>query len=173
LPLDQAGNIRFPGGRRAWTTSGATDGDILLELDSIEALVPVAQLEDRRKTPFDEGSARLLAQHYTEWRPLFPYFEKLPGLGRAEFEALAAFADAVHGYPPAKRNIVLGEWHSLVELIALGTTAGSLDAGGAASPACDGLGPDHSAEHSRIAGGGTSRVPAAVLASVAELQRYG
>ena len=153
LPLDLTGNnVRFPGGRRAWTTSAAPDGDVLLLLDpnSMEALVPLAQLEDVRKAPLDEGSARLLAQHYAEWRSLFPYFEKLPGLGWAEFEALAGFADAVHGYPSAKKNIVLGEWHSLVELIARGTTAGSLDARQSARAfrsVCDGLrAPDHSAK---------------------------
>jgi Ca-activated chloride channel family protein len=162
LPLDPAGNIRFPGGRRAWTTSAAPDGDVPPDLDSMEALVPLAQLEDRRKAPLDEGSARMLAQRYTEWRSLFPYFERLPGLGRAEFEALAAFADAVQGYPPAKRNVVLGEWHSLVELIARGTTAGSLDARRSARAfrlICDSLrAPDHSAKAlealREIAGGG-------------------
>src|ERR1700694_2881906 len=95
----------------------------------MEALVPLAQLEDLRKAPLDEGSARLLVQHYADWRALFPYFERLPGLGWAEFEALIVFADAVHGYAPVQRNVVLGEWHSLVELIARGTASGSLDAG--------------------------------------------
>jgi Ca-activated chloride channel family protein len=151
LPLDVTGNnVRFPGGRRAWTTSSAPDGDVLLDLDSLEALVPLAQLEDRRKAPLDEGSAKLLAQHYTEWSSLFPYFEKLPGLGRAEFDALAAFSDAVDGYPPVKKNLVLGEWHSLVEIIARGTTAGSLDTRRSARAfrsICDGLrAPDHSAK---------------------------
>jgi len=151
LPLDSTGNnVRFPGGRRAWTSSAAPDGDVLPDLDSLEALVPLSQLEDRRKAPLDEGSARLLAQHYAEWRSLFPYFEKLPGLGHAEFEALSAFADAVNSYAPAKKNVVLGEWHSLVELIARGTTAGSLDARRSARAfrsICDGLrAPDHSAK---------------------------
>ncbi len=128
LPLDSAGNLRFPGGKRAWTASSASDDDIISDLKSLEALVPVAQMEEKRKTPLDEDSARLLVQHYTEWHALFPYFEKLPGLGREEFAALAAFADAVSKYPPAKQNLVLGEWHSLVELIARGAAAGSLDA---------------------------------------------
>ena len=131
LPLDGAGNVWFPGGRLAWTASTAAEGDVLLQLDAnalLEPLVPVARLEHRRKAPLDAVSARLLAQHYTEWRSLFPYFEKLPGLGHAEFEALAAFTDAAGRHPPGERQAVLGEWHSLVELIARGIAAGSLDA---------------------------------------------
>ncbi|MDP8979424.1 MAG: VWA domain-containing protein, partial [Acidobacteriota bacterium] len=163
LPLNSAGGVRFPGGRRAWTTSTAPDGEVLLELDSMEALVPVAQLEDRRGT-LDEESARLLARRYSEWRSLFPYFEKLPGLGQGEFEALAAFTNATQAYAPARRNTVLGEWHSLIELIARGTAAGSLDSARSARTfrsVCDGLRtPDHSTKAlealREMAGGGGS-----------------
>ncbi len=151
LPLDEAGNVRFPGGRQAWTTSAtASDDDVLLGLKSLEALVPVAEVEKQRKTPLDEASAALLAQHFSEWHVLFPYFAKLPGLGREEFEALAAFEDATFKIAPYDRNVVLGEWHSLVELIARGVQAGSLDATTSARAfrnACVGLtGPNHSAK---------------------------
>jgi Ca-activated chloride channel homolog len=98
----------------------------LLGLDSLEALVPVARIEEKRKAPLDEDSVRLLAQHYAEWRALFPYFEKLP-LGHAQFSALAAFTASVDKLPPAGQNLVLGQWYSLVELIARGVAAGSLD----------------------------------------------
>src|SRR5579871_4741931 len=149
-PLDEAGNIRFPGGRRAWTTSPAGDDETIVELKSLEALIPVARLEEKRKAPLDEDSAKLLAEHYTEWRALFPYFERLPGLGREDFRALAALANAVSDDPPAKRNLVLGEWHSLVELIARGVAAGSLDAAAGARAfrrVCEGLqAPDYSAK---------------------------
>lgn len=153
-PLDEAGNIRFPGGRHAWTASPTADeetiAETIIDLKSLEALVPVARLEAKRKTPLDEGSAKLLAEHYTEWRALFPYFEKLPGLGREDFTAFAAFADSVSDAPPAKRNLVLGEWHSLIELIARGVQAGSLDAPAGARAfrrVCEGLqAPDYSAK---------------------------
>jgi Ca-activated chloride channel homolog len=150
MPLDNAGNIRFPGGKRAWTASSAPDDEVVLDLKSLEALVPVARMEAQRKSPLDEDSAKLLAQHYTEWRALFPYFERLPGLGREDFAALAAFADAVGAYPASKQNLVLGEWHSLVELIARGAEAGSLDASASARAfrqVCDDLrAPDYSAK---------------------------
>ncbi|MFY9728390.1 MAG: VWA domain-containing protein [Bryobacteraceae bacterium] len=127
LPLDPAGHVRFPGGWRAWTASPAAGDDVLLGLASLEALVPVAKIEERRGVPLDEESASLLASHYAEWKFLFPYFEELPGLGKAEFQALAAFAGAAAKSRPPVRNQMLGIWHSLVELIVLGSQAGSLD----------------------------------------------
>src|SRR5262249_8445240 len=110
LPLDESGNVHFPGGKRAWTTStAASDEDVLLGLKTLESFVPVAQIEVQRKTALDEASAALLAQHYSEWRVLFPYFEQIPGLGREEFQALAAFAESAAKTAPSERNAVLGE----------------------------------------------------------------
>ena len=128
LPVDQAGKLRYPGGRLAWTNSAASDVEILAGLHLPDALNGVARLERERKALLDAGSARVLARHWAEWRPLTPYFERLPGLGSAEFEALETFATAVAGYAPARRNLVLGEWHSLIELAALGAKSGALDA---------------------------------------------
>ena len=78
------------------------------------------------------------------------YFADLPGLRSEDFKALMAFSDAVASARPAGRNSLLGEWHSLVELIVMGTRAGSLDAAQAARSfkiVCEGLtGADHSAK---------------------------
>ena len=126
LLLDDAGHPRFPGGQRAWFRSASTDSSDLLHLNSLPALVAIARLEERRKTPFDEDSARLLASHYGEWHAVFPYFEKLP-LGFNEFASLAAFTGAVSKLSPANQNLVLGQWYSLIELTARGVSAGSLD----------------------------------------------
>jgi VWFA-related protein len=132
LPLDDSGRVRFPGGREPWSNSAGTDEDVLLKSSLMEALVPVASLEEKRGTPLDAASAGLLARHYAEWRSLFPYFEKLPGLGSAEFQALAAFSEFASSQSLEARNILAGEWQSLVKLVVLGAQAGSLDAGTAA-----------------------------------------
>ena len=132
LPLDDSGRVRFPGGRSAWSASSGTDEEVLLRSDSMEALVPVASLEEKRGAPLDAASVSLLARHYVEWRSLFPYFEKLPALGSAEFEALAKFSETASSQPLEARNVLVGEWHSLVKLIVLGAQAGSLDQGAAA-----------------------------------------
>ena len=127
LPLDDAGNVRFPGGRHAWTNS---DDEDPLKVAALEALVPVARVEQERKAPLDEASARLLANNYPRWRALFPYFEKLPGLGRSEFEAMAAFTQAVSGHPRAEQSVILGEWYSLVEVDRARSSRGVAGAGG-------------------------------------------
>ncbi|MDR3701103.1 MAG: VWA domain-containing protein [Candidatus Sulfopaludibacter sp.] len=127
LPLDGDGKVRFPGGKAEWTNPSATDEDALLHLSSPEALLAIAELEEKRGARFDDASARLLVRHFTEWHPLFPYFEVLPGLGRAEFEALETFSKTVAGYRRPVQNLVAGEWHSLMALIVLGRKAGSLD----------------------------------------------
>ncbi len=149
FPLDDAGHVRLPGGTGAW--AGAVDGDddSVLNLEALQALVAVAQLEERRKAPLDLASAALLSAHYKDWQNLFPYFESLPSLGKDEFQALAEFTEAVSRSKLAARNAVLGEWHSLVDLIVLGTRSGALDAAQAASAfrrVSEGLAsPDHSA----------------------------
>jgi Ca-activated chloride channel homolog len=149
LPLDDAGRVRFPGGKAAWSIASGTDEEALLRLPSIEALVPLAKLEEKRKAPLDVDAVRLLAGRYRQWKPLFPYFEKLTALAAADFQALAAFEQAVSRRPPGVHNYILGEWHSLVKLIELGFSAGSLDAPGSARAfrdVCAALsGPDYSA----------------------------
>lgn len=130
LPLDKNGRVKFPGGSRASTStidSSASDAEAVLKLDSPEALAPIAQMEQKRGTPLDEASAKLLMRRFNDWRALFPYFEKLPALGRDEFTALESFSTSVEKFPRATQNVVLGEWDSLVELIARGVAAGSLD----------------------------------------------
>lgn len=106
------------------------DGDVdaLLKLPSLEPLAAELSLEHRRGRPLDAKSAELLTRHFAEWRWLIPYFEKLPGLSEPQFEALAAFTDRASSAQPAQREVLLGEWHSLVELIALGSEAGGLTA---------------------------------------------
>ncbi len=149
LPLDDAGRVRFPGGKAAWSAASGPDEEPLLRLPSIEALVPLAKIEEKRKAPLDVDAVRLLAGRYRQWKPLFPYFEKLPALAAADFQALAAFEEAASGRPPGVRNAILGEWHSLVKLIELGFSAGSLDAAAGARAfrgVCAALsGPDYSA----------------------------
>ena len=153
LPLDEGGNVRYPGGKAAWTTSAASsasDDDVWLNLSTLETLVPIAELERRRGRPLDEGSVRLLAKHYSEWNSLFPYFVRLTALRHEEFEELEQFGTAAARYPAATQNAVLGEWHSLVELISRGVQAGSIDqtAGAAAfRRTCQDLtAPDHQAK---------------------------
>ena len=146
LALEADGSVHLPGGRKAWTTSASGDDEVLLGLKTLEALVPLANLEKDRGAALDEASATLLAGHYTEWKSLFPYFAKLPALGHDEFASLQAFAAVIAKQPQARQNQVMGEWYSLVELIARGNRAGSLDGPASARAfrgTCDGLATDN------------------------------
>jgi VWFA-related protein len=126
LPLD-AGSVRFPGGRGAWAAKPGTDEEILSKLEFPESFIELARIERQRGTPLDEASVRTLLRNHVEWRPLFAYFERLPGLGAPEFSALERFASAARAYEPARREMVAGEWHSLIELLALSARSGALD----------------------------------------------
>lgn len=176
LRIGASGSVEFPGGRRAWTTAGGTGEDALLVLPSLEPVAAVARLEDSRGRPIDPGSAALLAQHYQKWRHLFPYFERLPGLTAPQFQRLAAFADWVSAAPPAQQAVLVGAWHSLVELIVLGSEAGSLNGAQAADAfgkVCEALrsaNPSASAiETLRALVGGSSDVDAGLAGSLLRL----
>ncbi|MBL0155683.1 MAG: VWA domain-containing protein [Bryobacterales bacterium] len=116
-PLDGAGRLRWPE-RDAAVKSAAMLADA----------VRLARIEDERGAPLEVDAAALLIQHGEEWRHLTELFGALPGLGAAELRALAQFEGVARGLAPTQRNTVMGEWHSLVALIALGSKAGGLDA---------------------------------------------
>ena len=145
LPLDASGAVRIPGGPGAWPgrTVGGPDA-LPMPLRSLAAMV---ELESKRGARLDPGAAQLLVEHFEEWRHLIPYFEKLPGLAAPELQSLAAFTAATAGAMPQQQAILLGEFHSLVEMIILASQAGSLDAERAAAEfrrVADGLRPDTS-----------------------------
>ena len=127
VPLGDHGEVRFPGGKAAWTNPSTSDDDALLHLNLAEELLAMAQLERKRDRPFGADSASIVVRHFNEWKPLFPYFEVLAGLGRPEFEALERFSKTVAQYRKPAQNLVMGEWYSLAALIVLGREAGSLD----------------------------------------------
>jgi len=128
LPLDAAGRVRFPGGREAWSKTGAADEEVLAKLESPELFLELVRIERERKTPLDTASVAAIIRNQTEWRPLFAYFGRLPGIGAPEFAALEKFASAARNYEPARRESVMGEWYSLIELLSLGVRSGALDA---------------------------------------------
>lgn len=142
LGFDASGKVIFPGGRQAWASAAQNDEEALLRLPSLRPLAAEILLQQRRGAALDAASVALLTQHYDEWKYLFPYFEKLPALGAAEFQALADFADETAKASVQRQAILGGDWHSLVELAVLASDAGSLDPAGAATAfrkACEAL----------------------------------
>ncbi|MGJ5816398.1 VWA domain-containing protein [Paludibaculum fermentans] len=149
LPLDASGRILFPGGRAAWGKDTETDDEILLLRAPLQALAAISLLDQKRAVPLSGPAAQLLARNYAEWRHLFGYFEKLPALDEPAFRALEEFAAEAAKAPEPARNLLLGEWHSLIQLLVLGTKAGSLTASQASQAfqqLCEALRPaNHSA----------------------------
>ena len=132
LRLDSSGKLALPGGRQAWGAPDSGDAEALLRLPSLQALAAMVELENRRGATLDAESVAILVRHRDDWRHLFPYLERLPGLGPAEFQALASFTEAVAKLSNDSQTVRVGDWHSLVELIVLASKAGALDAAQAA-----------------------------------------
>jgi VWFA-related protein len=149
-PLDEGGALRFPGGKSVWSAGPGSDDDALLTASGIEALVPLAKIEERRKRPLDAASVKLLADRHLYWRALYPYFERLSALDAVDFQALAAMEKAISGRGGDARTASLGEWHSLVKLAILANAAGTLDDAAAARAfrrACEAVASqDHAAK---------------------------
>ncbi len=122
-PLDDAGNLRLPGGQSAWFPGK----ELPLEEGLLKALLSVARLEEKLGVPLDREIAEQLASNHARWAALFPYFESLPALDREDYAALATFSDALERRPEDEQNAVLGEWNALVDLIVRGAKAGSLN----------------------------------------------
>jgi hypothetical protein len=94
------------------------------ELDNFLA---VARIDERRKEPLTEGEAVLLAQQFARFENFYPYLAIFSDLKQADYERLfqlAAKFDAMEGI---EGNNVIGQFLSLVELIALLEGAGAVD----------------------------------------------
>jgi len=98
----------------------------------LEAELAIAELGRKRGRPVDAESARLLVRNFAEWRMLWPYFEKLPALGAAEFQALERFNAETASRARGPREATMAQWHSVAALLVLGRQAGSLDDAAAA-----------------------------------------
>jgi Ca-activated chloride channel family protein len=176
LRLDASGQIIFPGGRSVWVDGPGSDDSILFTLAPLEAFTALSRLEAKRGARLSSSAARLLVDRFAQWRTLFPYFEKLPNLETAEFRALADFTDEASRAPAPRRNLLMGEWHSLVELIVLGAQSGGLNAVRAAQAfreACDAMrSPNPSAgaiDTVRAISGGASDIDDALAGQVLRL----
>lgn len=103
--------------------------EVVGELDHFLAVV---RIDAHRPEPLDAASALLLAQHYGADRALYPYFASLTGLTQPQFEHFFGLAEQLRGAQRVELNVMLGELHSLIELISLAQEAGAIDPAAAA-----------------------------------------
>ncbi len=102
------------------------------------AWADVDALEQKRGTAFDAASADLLRRRHADWRPLWPYLERIP----ADLNALESFTQALEKAPPERREPLAGAWYGLAELIAIQLERSALTPAQAASAfnaACNAL----------------------------------
>ncbi len=104
-------------------------GEKLSELDNFVAVV---RIERHRPDPLDESSALLLAQNFAADKPVYPYFAALTRSGQPQFEHFFTLIERLSSTPGPELNVILGELHSLIELISLGQELGALDSKAAA-----------------------------------------
>jgi tetratricopeptide (TPR) repeat protein len=103
--------------------------EMVSELDHFLAVV---RIDEHRPDPLDAASALLLAQHYGADRAMYPYFASLTGLTQPQFEHFFTLAEQLRSAQRVELNVMLGELHSLIELISLAQEAGALDPAAAA-----------------------------------------
>ncbi len=97
-------------------------------VSEINNFVAVARIDEHRPDPLDEASALLLAQNYGSDKPAYPYFAALTGLGQSQFEHFFSLIEQLSAVQRVDLNVILGELHSVIELIALAQDSGSLKA---------------------------------------------
>src|SRR5262249_59422191 len=96
------------------------------KVSQIENFLAVARIDAHRKQPMDEVMALTLSQMYAKYRLIFPYFAALPSLNGDHVTTFARAAERIEKVDQAEMNTVLGEFHSLIQLIILLKEAGKL-----------------------------------------------
>lgn len=94
------------------------------ELDNFLAVV---RIEGHRNELLDEASALALAQNFDEYENVYPYFAVLTGLTSREFDQFFLFGQKLRGMNQLELNSILGPFHSLLEMLRLGSENGALD----------------------------------------------
>ncbi len=102
------------------------------KLSELDNFVAVVRIDRHRQDPLDESSALLLAQNYAVDKPIYPYFAALTELGPPQFDHFFALIERLSSTSGPELNLILGELHSLIELVSLAQQSGALDSKAAA-----------------------------------------
>ena len=99
----------------------------------LENFLAVSRIDRHRPEPLDEASALTLAQHYSEYNGVYPYFAVLNGLSFADFRQFFEFGASVAQGDKLQLNGKLGQWHALVAILCLAQEGGEIDGAHAAA----------------------------------------
>jgi tetratricopeptide (TPR) repeat protein len=86
------------------------------ELDNFLA---VARIDAHRSGPMDEESALLLAQHFSDESPAYPYFTDLTAVTAADLRQFFSVLEQFRSQALLDANLRLGQLHAVIELLCL------------------------------------------------------
>jgi len=127
------------GGNTSRTAPPEVEDEILLRLlathykshsvsgRELEVFLAVAGIDAHRAKPLDEESTALLAQHYGEFSPTYPYFTDLSAIDASGFRSFFGLIDGIARQPLLERQLEMGELNSLIEWVVLGRHRGEID----------------------------------------------
>ena len=124
------------------------------KMSELDNFVAVVRIDRHREEPLDEASALLLAQHYGEDHPIYPYFATLTALGQPQFERFFTLLDQWKTVPRLELNGKLGQLHALIEILCLAQESGAIEPKTAAElfgVLCDRMGKASSATDDTLA----------------------
>jgi len=99
----------------------------------LDVFLAVAGIDTHRAKPLDEESALLLAQHYGEFSPAYPYFTDLTAIDVAGLRRFFRLVGGIVGEPLLERQLEMGQLNSLIEWVVLTRRRGTIDDTEAAS----------------------------------------
>lgn len=85
----------------------------------LENFLAVARINAHRAKPMDEQSALLLAQSYSEFSSVYPYFTEITELGSSDYSQFFNAVERIKSHNVLEANLQLGQLHALVEWICL------------------------------------------------------
>jgi hypothetical protein len=91
----------------------------LVKNSELDNFLAVAGIDAHRAKPLDEESALMLAQHYGDFTPDYPYFTDLTAIDAPGFRSYFNLVDGISRQPPLEQQLEMGQLHSLIEWVIL------------------------------------------------------
>ncbi|HKD04576.1 MAG TPA: hypothetical protein VKB79_01630 [Bryobacteraceae bacterium] len=95
-------------------------------ISEVENFLAVVRIDAQREDPLDVESALILAQNYSEFRNVFPYFGVFLKLTAADFRTIFDLLGRMKNGNAVEDEIALGQFYALLELNKLALDSGGL-----------------------------------------------
>ncbi len=95
------------------------------ERSELENFIAVCRLDSDRNQPMTAEAALLLAQNYSMYGSLYPYFAALGDLDANDYQGILDLAAKLSTLDPLTANVRLGQLHSFLALLSILKNAGA------------------------------------------------